>query len=375
MKQFLTSESVSSGHPDKICDQISDGILDECLKQDENSRVACEVMAAWENIILAWEISTKAVFDYEKVVRKIICEIWYDRDETYLNWNTVKIQNLINVQSPDIAQGVDTWWAGDQWIMYWFATNETKEFMPLPISLAHKIIKKLEEVRKNWVLDYLLPDAKTQVTIEYKNWIPLRIDTIVVSNQHKKNISQEELKKWIKEKVLNEVVWNLIDEKTIYHINPTWKFEIWGPIWDCGLTWRKIIIDTYWGIWRHWGWAFSWKDSSKVDRSWAYISRYLAKNIVASGLCEKCEMQISYWIWVKEPISIFIDTFWASKISEENIIKQIRENFDLSSWWIIKKLDLKKPWFRKTASFWHFWREEFSWEKLDSVKIFENLLK
>lgn len=374
MKQFLTSESVSSGHPDKICDRISDAILDACLSQDPNSRVACETMVTTWTVIVSWEITTKANVNYTDLVRKTICEIGYDNPESYFDWNEVWVHLMINTQSPDIAVWVDTGWAWDQWIMYWFATDETPDFMPAPIYYAHKLAKRLEEVRKNNILDYLLPDWKTQVTIEYENWELKRIDTIVISNQHKKNVSLEELQKWIKKEVIDFVVWDLIDEKTILHINPTWIFNIWWPKWDCGLTWRKIIIDTYGWVGRHWGWAFSWKDPSKVDRSWAYIARYLAKNIVASWVCKKCEIQISYAIWVAKPTSIFVDCFGSEKVKLEKIIEAIKNNFDLSPKWIIEKLDLKNPIYKKTSSYWHFWRNDVSWESLDSVEIFKSLI-
>jgi S-adenosylmethionine synthetase len=240
--------------------------------------------------------------------------------------------------------------------------------------LAHKLAKKLEEVRKNWILPYLLPDWKTQVTIEYINNKPVRVDTIIISNQHKVSVTQEELKKWIKNEVIIPVVWNLLDDNTIIHINPTWIFQIWWPKGDCWLTWRKIIVDTYGWIGRHGWWAFSWKDPSKVDRSWAYIARYLAKNITASWICDRCEIQLGYAIWIAEPVSIYIDCFWTEKIDRNIIIDTIKNNFDLTPRWIIKKLDLKKPIFQKTASYWHFWRDDVSWEKLDSTNIFKNLL-
>ncbi len=374
MKYFLTSESVSSWHPDKICDQISDAILDACLAEDPNSRVACETLVTTWTVIVSWEITTKAKVNYTDLVRKTICDIWYDEPEACFDWNDIWVHLLIDTQSPNIAMWVDTGWAWDQWIMYGYATNETLDFMPAPIYYAHKLAKKLEEVRKNWTLPFLLPDWKTQITAEYENNKFKRIHTVVISNQHRKNISQENLKAWIKEKVIKPILWKLLDENTIYHINPTGLFEIWWPKWDCWLTWRKIIIDTYGWIWRHWGWAFSGKDPSKVDRTWAYMTRYLAKNIVASWVCEKCEIQISYAIWVAKPLSIFIDCYGTQKVDWEKIIETIEDNFDLSPNWIIKKLDLKKPIYKKTATYWHFGRNDVSWEKLDSVEIFKNLL-
>lgn len=373
MKTYITSESVSSWHPDKICDRVSDAILDACLEQDPNSRVACETMVTTWTVIVSGEITTKAQVNYTDLVRKTICEVGYNEAEAYFDWNEVWVHLMINTQSPDIAQGVDTWWAWDQGIMFGYATDETPDFMPAPIYYAHKLAKRLEEVREKNILPYLLPDWKTQVTIEYENDKVIRIDTIVISNQHRKNITQNELKAWIKKEVINPIIWDLIDDDTIIHINPTWVFNIWWPKWDCGLTWRKIIIDTYGWIWRHWWGAFSWKDPSKVDRSWAYIARYLAKNIVASWICKKCEIQISYAIWVIEPTSIFVDCFLTEKVDREEIIKTIRENFDLSPIWIINKLDLRKPIYKKTSSYGHFWRDDVSWEKLDSVDIFKKL--
>ena len=375
MKTYITSESVSSGHPDKLCDQISDAILDACLAQDENSRVACETMVTTWTVIVSGEITTKAVVNYTEVVRKTICEIGYDEREAHFDWNEIWVHLLINTQSPDIAQWVNTGWAWDQWIMFGFASNETPTFMPTPIYWAHKLAKKLEEVRKENILPYLLPDGKTQVTVEYENDKPIRVSTVVISNQHRVDVTQDELKKWIKKEVIESVLWDFIDDDTILHINPTGLFQIGWPKWDCGLTWRKIIIDTYGWIGRHWGWAFSWKDPSKVDRSWAYIARYLAKNIVASGVCDKCEVQLSYAIWVVEPTSIYVDCFGWEKVSKEIIINTIKNNFDLSQNGIIKKLDLKKPIFNKTAAYWHFWRNDVSWEELDSVELFKELIK
>jgi len=374
MKYYITSESVSSWHPDKVCDQISDAILDACLAEDPNSRVACETLVTTWTVIVSGEITTKAKVNYTELVRETICNIWYNESEACFDGNDVWVHLLINTQSPDIAMWVDTGWAWDQWIMYGYATNETPTYMPAPIYYAHKLAKKLEEVRKNNTLDYLLPDWKTQVTVEYEDWKILRIDTVVISNQHRKNVTQEELKAWITKEVIKEVLWDLVDEETILHINPTGLFEIGWPKWDCGLTGRKIIIDTYGWVGRHWGWAFSGKDPSKVDRSWAYIARYLAKNIVAAWICEKCEVQLWYAIWVVEPVSIYVDCFNTEKVSREKIVETIETNFDLSQNWIIKKLDLKRPIFAKTATYWHFGRDDVSWEELDSVDIFKNLV-
>ena len=373
MKYLITSESVSEGHPDKMCDQISDAILDACLEQDPDSRVACETLATTWTVIVSWEITTKALVNYTEIVRKTVKEIGYNEAEACYNWDDIWVHLLINTQSPDIAQWVNTWWAGDQWIMYGFATNETEDLMPLSISLAHKLIRKLEEVRHDNTLDYLLPDAKVQVTIEFENHIPKRVDTIVVSNQHRERVSLEELQKGILEKVIKPVVWDLLDDDTILHINPTGRFVIGGPKWDCGLTGRKIIVDTYGWLGRHGGWAFSWKDPSKVDRSWAYIARYVAKNIVASWICNKCEVQLGYAIWVAEPVSVYVDTFWTSNISTEDIVKTIRDNFDLTPDGIIKTLDLKQAIYRKTAKWGHFGRDDVSWEKTNMKNIFSNL--
>ncbi len=375
MKYYITSESVTSGHPDKLCDRISDAVLDACLEQDPDSRVACETLVTTWTVIVSGEITTKAQLNYTDLVRQTIKEIGYNEPEACFDWDEVWVHLLINTQSPDIAQWVDTGWAGDQWIMYGYATNESDNYLPLPINLAHKLAKKLQEVRENGTLPYLLPDWKTQVTIEFENHKPLRVDAIVISNQHRASVSQEELKKGIIENVIKPVVWGMIDNKTILHINPTWKFVIGWPKGDCGLTGRKIIIDTYGWVGRHWWWAFSGKDPSKVDRSWAYIARYLAKNIVASWVCDRAEIQLSYAIWVSEPVSIYIDCFGTEKVPREKIIEAIKNNFDLSPAWIIKKLDLKKPIYKKTTSYWHFGRDDVSWEALDSVDIFKELLK
>ena len=374
MKYYITSESVTSGHPDKLCDRISDAVLDACLAQDPDSRVACETMVTTWTVIVSGEITTKAQVNYTEVVRETIKEIGYNENEACYDWDEVWVHLLINTQSPDIAQWVDTGWAWDQWIMYGYATNESDNYLPLPINLAHKLSKRLQEVREKGILPYLLPDGKTQVTIEFENHKPVRVDTIVISNQHRASVSMEELKDGIREEVIKPVLGDMIDIETILHINPTGKFVIGWPKWDCGLTGRKIIIDTYGWVGRHWGWAFSWKDPSKVDRSWAYIARYLAKNIVASGVCDRAEIQLSYAIGVVKPTSIYVDCFGTERIERKKIIDAIENNFDLSQNWIIKKLDLKKPIFKKTSSYGHFGRNDVSWEELDSVDIFKNLL-
>ncbi len=375
MKYYITSESVTSWHPDKLADRISDAVLDACLEQDPDSRVACETLVTTWTVIVSWEITTKAQVNYTDLVRETIKEIWYNESEACYNWDEVWVHLLINTQSPDIAQWVDTGWAWDQWIMYGYATNESDNYLPLPINLAHKLAKKLQEVREDGTLPYLLPDGKTQVTVEFENHKPVRVDTIVISNQHRARVSQEELKDGIREYVIKPILGDMIDLETILHINPTWKFVIWGPKWDCWLTGRKIIIDTYGWVGRHWGWAFSWKDPSKVDRSGAYIARYLAKNIVASWICDRAEIQLSYAIGVVEPTSIYIDCFGTEKVERKKIIETIENNFDLSQNGIIKLLDLKKPIYKKTTSYGHFGRDDVSWEKLDSVELFKELLK
>lgn len=357
-----------------MCDQISDAILDACLADDPNSRVACECMTTTWTVIVSGEITTNAWVNFQDIARKVVRDIGYDSLQAGFSADDISVQILINSQSPDIAQGVDTGWAGDQGIMYWYASNENEAYMPSPIYYAHKLAKKLEQVRKDGTLPYLLPDGKTQVTLEYENSEIKRIDTIVISNQHTSDISLSELQAGIKKEVIQAELGDMIDENTIYHINPTGKFEIGGPKWDCGLTWRKIIIDTYGWIGRHWGGAFSGKDPSKVDRSGAYIARYLAKNIVASGVCDKCEVQLWYAIGVVEPVSIYIDCFGTEKIPEHTISQAIKNNFDLSQKWIIAKLDLKKPIYQKTATYGHFGRDDVSWEQLDSVEVFKKLI-
>jgi len=374
MKQYITSESVTCGHPDKMCDQISDAILDACLKDDPNSRVACECMTTTGTVIVSGEITTKSWVNFQDIARNIVREIGYDSLEAGFSADDISVQILINSQSPDIAQGVDTGGAGDQWIMYGYASNENDAYMPSPIYYAHKLAKKLEEVRRNGILPYLLPDGKTQVTLEYEDDKITRIDTIVISNQHRSNVTLEELQKGIKKEVIEAELWDMIDTNTIYHINPTGKFEIGGPKWDCGLTGRKIIIDTYGGIGRHWWGAFSGKDPSKVDRSGAYVARYLAKNIVASEICDRCEVQLGYAIGVANPVSVYVDCFGTEKVSGESISKAIQDNFDLSPKGIIELLDLKNPIYQKTATYGHFGRSDVSWEKLDSVHVFKTLL-
>ncbi len=373
MKHYISAESVTCGHPDKMCDQISDAILDACLAEDPDSRVACECMVTTWTIIVSGEITTKAWVNFQDIARKVVKEIGYDSLEAGFSADDVSVQILINSQSPDIAQWVDTGWAGDQGIMFGYASNENEAYMPTPIYLAHKLARKLEQVRKDGTLPYLGPDGKTQVSCEYEDGEIKRIDTVVISNQHLASVSMEELRAWIKKEVIEAELGNLIDENTIFHINPTGKFVIGWPKGDCGLTGRKIIIDTYGGIGRHGGWAFSGKDPSKVDRSAAYIARYLAKNIVASGVCDTCEIQLAYAIWVVKPVSIYVDMKNA-QVDTELVVKTIEDNFDLSQGGIIDFLNLKNPIFQKTATYGHFGRDDVSWEELNSIDLFKALL-
>ena len=380
MKRLFTSESVTEGHPDKLCDYISDSILDSFLEKDENSRVACETVAGKGEIFITGEITSKAEVDIEKVVRQAIKEVGYDNSEIDMDYRTCKIIISLSKQSPDIALGVDksletkkgegieSEGAGDQGLMFGFACDETKELMPLPISLAHRLAKRLSEVRKQKIISYLRPDGKVQVTIEYNDGKPVRVDTIVISTQHDSDVDLDVLKKDIKDKVIKEIVpKELLDEKTKYYINPTGRFVIGGPLGDSGLTGRKIIVDTYGGYARHGGGAFSGKDATKVDRSAAYMARFLAKNIVANGYAKKCEIQFAYSIGVAKPVSIYIDTFGTNTIPEEEIVDKIKSKFDLAPRGIIEYLDLKKPIYRKTTNYGHFGKEDLSWEKV--IKI------
>ena len=362
---FFTSECVTQGHPDKVCDQISDAILDECFRQDPYSRVAVECLITDKKLIIAWEVTTKALFSYEDIARKVLLDIWYSTHESWFDVENSDIEVLVHTQSPDISQWVEVWWAGDQWIMFWYASNETEDYLPFTLDLARKLSLRLTEVRKSWILPYLFPDGKTQVTAEInENWGLERIDTIIISAHHREDVSLEQITLDLKKHVIEKVLWREIDENLKIYINPTWKFVIGWPAWDTGLTWRKIIVDTYWGAWRHWWGAFSWKDPTKVDRSAAYIARFLAKNIVANWYCDKCEIQLSYAIWVAQPISIFLEDFWTAKIEKYKIIEYINDHYDLSPSWIIKFLDLRRPIYRKTAEVWHFWFDNYPWEKL-----------
>lgn len=372
-KILFTSESVTEGHPDKICDQISDAILDACLEQDPFSRVACECLITTNKLIIAGEITTQAQVNYEAIARKVICDIGYDSEEKFFDGKSCEVEVLIHTQSPDIAMGVDTWGAGDQGIMFGYATNETASFLPMPIDLAHKLAFQLSKVRKSWLLPFLRPDGKTQVSVEYENGKAKRIATIVVSTQHSKDITQEELHQAIKKEVIAPIVGDLMDEQTVVHINPTGSFYVGGPVGDCGLTGRKIIVDSYGGMGRHGGGAFSGKDPTKVDRSAAYMARYLAKNIVASGLCEKCELQISYAIGVKQPVSLFLEDFWTAKVEKKLILETMQTHFDLSPQWIIDFLQLRKPIYKTTASYGHFGKQGLSREQLGSLELFRKL--
>ena len=364
-KYYFTSESVTEGHPDKLCDLISDSILDECLKQDKNSRVAVETFAAGNTITIAGQITSKAEFNVEEVVRKVIKEIGYDNAEVDMDYRTCKIDINITKQSPDIAMGVDIGGAGDQGIMFGYASDETENYMPYAINMAHKLSKRLAEVRKNGIIPYLRPDGKVQVTIEYEDDKPKRIETILISTEHNADISQEILKEDVIENIINAVVPNgMMDENTKIYVNPTGRFVIGGPLGDTGLTGRKIIVDTYGGYARHGGGAFSGKDASKVDRSAAYMLRHIAKNIVANGYAKKCEIQVSYAIGMKDPLSIYINTFGTGKKPEEELVEMVKSHFDLTPKGMIDYLGLQEPIFTKTTNYGHFGKDNLPWEKI-----------
>lgn len=364
-KYYFTSESVTEGHPDKLCDTISDTILDEYIKQDKNSRVAVETFASGNEITIAGQITSKGQVDIEKIVRNKIKEIGFDDASTDMDYKTCKININITKQSPDIALGVDIGGAGDQGIMFGYASDETKEYMPLAINLAHKLAHRLTQVRKDGIINYLRPDGKTQITVEYEDDKPKRIDTILISTQHKSDVNQETLKQDVIQKVINVIIpKKLIDEDTKIYINPTGRFVIGGPLGDTGLTGRKIIVDTYGGYARHGGGAFSGKDPSKVDRSSAYMLRYIAKNLIANGYAKRCEIQISYAIGMKEPLSIYINTFGTGTIPEEEIVEIVRKKFDLTPDGIIRYLDLKQPIYEKTTNYGHFGKKDLPWEQI-----------
>ena len=396
-RRLFTSESVTEGHPDKMCDAISDAILDALMEQDPMSRVACETATTTGLVMVMGEITTKAYVDIQKIVRETIREIGYDRAKYGFDCDTCGVLTAIDEQSADIALGVDkaleakqagekhmteeeldAIGAGDQGMMFGFASNETEEYMPYPISMAHKLARRLTEVRKNGTLKYLRPDGKTQVTVEYdENDKPVRLDAVVLSTQHDENVSQEQIHEDIKKYVFDEIIpADMVDENTKFFINPTGRFVIGGPHGDSGLTGRKIIVNTYGGYARHGGGAFSGKDCTKVDRSAAYAARYVAKNIVAAGLADKCEIQLSYAIGVAHPTSIMVDTFGTGKVSNEKLVEIIRENFDLRPAGIIKMLDLRRPIYKQTAAYGHFGRHDVDlpWEKLDRVEDLKKYL-
>jgi S-adenosylmethionine synthetase len=368
---LFTSESVTEGHPDKIADQVSDAILDACLEQDPYSRVAAETLTATGLVIIAGEITTKAYVDFQTLVRGVVQSIGYDNATYGFDSNTCAVISTINKQSGDIAQGVDTGGAGDQGMMFGYATNETPELMPAAIALAHKLTRRLTEVRKSGKLPYLRPDGKSQVTVEYdENRRPVRVDAVVISTQHSETVGNEELHSDILKHVIqHEIPAQWLDENTKYHINPTGRFVIGGPMGDTGLTGRKIIVDTYGGAGRHGGGAFSGKDPTKVDRSAAYMARYIAKNIVAAGLAERCEVQLAYAIGVAEPVSVLIETFGTSKLTGSELTALVRSNFQLTPKAIIEHLKLRRPIYQKTAAYGHFGRNDpdFTWEATDKA--------
>ncbi|GHV62777.1 S-adenosylmethionine synthase [Spirochaetia bacterium] len=378
-RYFFTSESVGEGHPDKLCDQVSDAVLDACFREDPQSRVACETFASTSLVLIGGEITTKAFVDFQKVVRDVAKEIGYTNPDYGLDYQSMAVLDMIHSQSPDISQGVSgvgldeykgQQGAGDQGMMFGFACNETAELMPLPITLAHKILLKATELRKNKIIKWLRPDAKSQVTVEYEGHKPIRIDAVVVSHQHDPDVSYNDIKSGIIEQIIKPILepTGLLDAKTKYYINPTGRFVVGGPFGDTGLTGRKIIVDTYGGMGRHGGGAFSGKDPTKVDRSAAYVARYVAKNIVAAKLAERAEVELAYAIGVPFPVSVYVDTFGTATVDEGRIEEAVKKVFDLTPAGIIKNLNLRQPIYQKTASYGHFGRSEFPWEKTDKVE-------
>ena len=369
-RHLFTSESVTEGHPDKIADQISDAVLDAMLEQDRTSRVACETLVTTGLAVVAGEITTKAYVEIPRLVRSVIKDIGYDNADYGFDCHTCAVTTTIDQQSPDIAMGVNTGGAGDQGLMFGYACNETPELMPLPIMLAHKLAMRLAKVRKSGVVDYLRPDGKTQVTVEYEGGKPVRIDTIVLSTQHAETVSQKKIRADMLKHVIEPLLpKRLMNGKAIkYHVNPTGKFVSGGPMGACGLTGRTVIVATYGGMGRHGGGAFSGKDPSKVDRSGCYAARWVAKNLVASGLCDRCEVQVAYAIGVAEPVSVMVDSFGTAKVSDDKLTSLVRKHFDLTPRGIIESLKLRRPIYRKTAAYGHFGRGDFAWEQTDKAK-------
>ncbi|MDR3337676.1 MAG: methionine adenosyltransferase [Treponema sp.] len=384
-RYFFTSESVGEGHPDKLCDQVSDAILDACFKEDPQSRVACETFASTSLVLVGGEITTKTFVDVQEVVRNVAKEIGYTDPDYGLDYHSMAVLDMIHSQSPDISQGVSgvglkkykgQQGAGDQGMMFGFACNETKELMPLPITLAHKILLKATDLRKKQAIKWLRPDAKSQVTVEYEGHKPIRIDAVVVSHQHDPDVSYSDIESGVIEEIIKPILEStgLLDKKTKYYINPTGRFVVGGPFGDTGLTGRKIIVDTYGGMGRHGGGAFSGKDPTKVDRSGAYAARYVAKNVVAAKLAERCEVELAYAIGVPFPVSVMVDTFGTAKVPEQLIEDAVKKVFDLTPSGIIETLDLRRPIYRKTASYGHFGRSEFPWEKTDKIDALKKVI-